>query len=109
MSVGLDGRPAEYVLGTLTTDLDAPADVLMVAAAVESVLSARGYVTTSHRATAREARLVGESADHAWRASTKIEAFTLNSGVRLRVTVAPLGDLAESQSITDAVLAALGE
>lgn len=107
--VGREGQPASYVVGTLSTDLNTDHDAITVAAAGEAALLSRGYVITRRTASQRECRYVGEYPGAAQRVSAEIYLFNLNSGLRLNVTVHPLGDLAESQSIMDAMLANLGK
>lgn len=107
--VGADGQPASFVLGTLATDLGPEYDVLTIQAAAEQALLRRGYVITRRTSTQREARLTGEYAGGRDGAACDITVFNLHTGNRVQITVRPLGDLAESQSVMDATLAILGK
>ncbi len=107
--VGADGQPASFVLGTLSTDLGPEYDVLTIQAAAEQALLRRGYVITRRTSTQREARLTGEYAGGRDGAACDITVFNLHTGNRVQITVRPLGDLAESQSVMDATLTILGK
>lgn len=107
--VGADGQPASFVLGTLSTDLGPEYDVLTIQAAAEQALLRRGYVITRRTSTQREARLTGEYAGGRDGAACDITVFNLHTGNRVQITVRPLGDLAESQSVMDAILTILGK
>ncbi len=106
--VGQDGRAASYSFGTLATDLGPEVSVLAAAAAAEKAMGMRGYAVMGRFTTERESRLTGEYAGAAARNAAEIHIFTLHTGVRIRVTLKPLGDLAESQALLDATLAQLG-
>ncbi len=106
--VGQDGRAASYSFGTLSTDLGPEVSVLTAAAAGEKAMGMRGYAVMGRFTTERESRLTGEYAGAAARNSAEIHIFTLHTGVRIRITMHPLGDLAESQALMDATLAQIG-
>jgi hypothetical protein len=109
VSVGQDGRAASYSFGTLMTDLGPEVSVLTAAAAAEKAMAMRGYAVMGRFTTERESRLTGEYAGAADRNAAEIHIFTLHTGIRIRITVKPLGDLAESQALMDATLAQLGK
>ncbi|MCC6321026.1 MAG: hypothetical protein IT438_06260 [Phycisphaerales bacterium] len=108
---------AAYSGGTLKTSLDPAFNVLVVHAAAESALRARGYSITSSTGSADHARITARSAGSGVGLRTilgdiaveqvVVDTVASSDSTDMRVRFEPWGDEPRSRAVMDAVLTRL--